>query len=129
MPGIRRRGQRGQATTEVVLLVPVLLLLIMSVVHFGLWYHGGHVVRAAAQEGVRAARIENGTADDGRARAERFLASAAPTLVSGHRVSASRSLDVATVEVQGRVVGVIPGLVLPVRARATSPVETFRLSG
>ena len=124
----RTREERGQATTELVLLVPVLMLLIMGVVHFGLWYHAGHVVRAAAQEGVRAARAEDGTTDAGRTRAERFLASAAPTLITRATIDAARNSEMATVEVRGQVIGVIPGLPLPVRARATSPVESFRAS-
>ena len=54
----RARGERGSATTELVIAMPALLLLIMSIIQFGLWYHASHVAKAAAQEGVRAARIE-----------------------------------------------------------------------
>ena len=44
---------------------PVLLLIIMSVVQFGLWYHAAAVAKAAVAEGVRAARAEGATAADG----------------------------------------------------------------
>ena len=60
---------RGSATTEAVLLTPVLLFLVMLVIQFGLWYHAQHVAQAAAQEGVRSARVEGSTADAGRTRA------------------------------------------------------------
>ena len=51
-----RRGERGDAAVEAVLITPVLLFLIMVVIQFGLWYHASHVAEAAAQEGASAAR-------------------------------------------------------------------------
>lgn len=122
----RLRGERGDATVEAVLAVPVLLLLIMTVIQFGLFYHAAHTAEAAAQEGVRAARVEDGTAADGRDRAERFMHDAAPTLVNDVRVDAARDNEVARVEVTGSVRAIVPGLHLSVHAKAESPVERFR---
>ena len=51
----RACDERGDATTELVLVTPVLLLLIAFVVQFALWYHASHVAEAAAQEGACAA--------------------------------------------------------------------------
>ncbi|MDP9404524.1 MAG: pilus assembly protein [Actinomycetota bacterium] len=120
------RVESGQASTEAVLIVPVLLLLIMFVIQFGLWYHAEHVVQAAAQEGVRSARLEGGSAEMGRRRAERFLARAGSRVVSQPVVRSSRDSSSATVAVEGHAVAVVPGLRLPVRANAVSPVEEFR---
>ncbi len=120
------RTERGSAATEVVLLTPVLLFLVMLVVQFGLWYHAEHVAQAAAQEGVRSARLEGSTADAGRTRAVDFLAVSGPTIVQDATVTASRDAETATVEVRGRAVAVVPGFSLPVNAKATSPVERFR---
>lgn len=123
---MKARDDQGLATTEVVLLVPALLFLIMVVIQFGLWYHAQHVVLAAAQEGVRAARVEAGSAADGQVRAEVVLATLAQALVEEKRVTSVRESDVAIVEVRGRVTAVVPGLSLPVSARAESPLERFR---
>ena len=120
------RTERGSAATEVVLLTPVLLCLVMLVVQFGLWYHAEHVAQAAAQEGVRSARLEGSTADAGRTRAVDFLAVSGPTIVQDATVTASRDAETATVEVRGHAVTVVPGFSLPVNAKATSPVERFR---
>jgi len=120
------RTERGSAATEVVLLTPVLLFLVMLVVQFGLWYHAEHVAQAAAQEGVRSARLEGSTADAGRKRAVDFLAVSGPTIVQDATVTASRDAETATVEVRGHAVTVVPGFSLPVNAKATSPVERFR---
>ncbi|MEW6470661.1 MAG: TadE/TadG family type IV pilus assembly protein [Actinomycetota bacterium] len=118
----RLRDESGEAA-EVVLVTPVLLLLVLLVLQFGLWYHAAHVAHAAAQEGVRAARLEGGTDEDGRQRAERLLARAGPTIVGDPVIDVSRDVATAVVEVRGRSVAVIPGMRLPIRARAASPVE------
>jgi Flp pilus assembly protein TadG len=121
--------ERGSATTEVVLLVPVLLFLIMLVVQFGLWFHAQHVAQAAADEGARAAKVEGRTSADGAARANAFLNQAASELLDDRAVDANRTPELATVTVRGHVVAVVPGLHLAVRARATDPVERFRPDG
>ena len=119
------RDERGDAVTETVLLVPVLMLLIMLVIQFGLWYHAQHLVQAAAQEGARAARAESATAEDGRAQADSFLRETAGESVRGADIEAERTIDSVTVRVVGEAPAVVPGLRLGVRASATSPVEEF----
>ncbi len=119
-------GERGSASTEAVLVTPVLLFLVMLVVQFGLWYHAQHVVRAAAQEGVRVARAELGSAESGQEQAEAFLGAAGPRVVGGIEVVAERGSETATVSVSGEAVAVVPGFALPVKATATSPLERFR---
>lgn len=121
----RQAADRGAATTEIVLLTPVLLFLLLVIIQFGLWYHAQHVANAAAEQGVASSRAFSGSAEEGRERAEEFLAAAAPTLVEGAVVESDRSGDVATVEVSGTAVALIPGLTLSVRAEASSPVERF----
>lgn len=122
----RLRDERGDAAIEAVLAVPVLLLMIVIVIQFGLWYHASHTVKAAAQEGVRSARIEDGSAAEGQVRAAQFVANAAPTLVEDVTVTASRDDETARVEVRGSVHSLVPGLNLSVHAEAQSPVERFR---
>ncbi len=122
----RLRSERGDATVEAVLAVPVLLLLVLLVIQFGLYYHAAHTAEAAAQEGARAARVDGASADDGKTRARTFMADAAPTLVRDVTVIATRNAETARVEVRGVVHAIVPGLDLSVRAEAESPVERFR---
>ena len=121
----RPEAERGSATTEVVLLTPVLLFLIMAIIQFGLWFHAQHVAQAAAEQGVRTAHSNGSTVEDGRQRAEDFLDEAAPTLIGDPQVVAGRENDVASVTVDGTAVALVPGLSLTVHAEATSPVERF----
>ena len=119
------RDEQGEATTELVVVTPVLLLLIGFIFQFALWYHASHVAAAAAQEGVRAARAFGGSADAGQARAEHFLAETGPTVVRQPEVSASRGPQTARVEVRGQAPAVVPGLRLSVTATSESPMERF----
>ena len=121
----RLRDERGDATTELVLVTPVLLLLIGFVIQFALWYHAAHVAEAAAQEGVRAARAFGGSAEAGQTRAAHFLAETGPNIVRSPEVTASRDLRTARVEVHGQAPSVVPGLRLAVTAEAESPTERF----
>ena len=120
------REEHGAATAEVVLITPVLLLLIMLVVQFGLWYHGSHVATAAAQEGARAARVDGGSNEEGAARARSFVARLGRDVVGQPQVNAERDAARARVEVRGTAVAVVPGLRLPIRAVSEGPVERFR---
>ncbi len=126
MPTPRVRGESGIATTEAVLVTPVLLFLVMLVVQFGLWFHAQHVALAAAEEGARAARAVRGSTATGQHRATAFLDQAAPTIITDRSVTATRTAEAVTVAIRGRSVRVVPGLSLPVEARATSPIERFR---
>ena len=121
----RLRNEQGEATTELVLVTPVLLFLIGIIVQFAVWYHASHVAQAAAQEGVRVARAFGGSADAGQARAEHFLAETGPTIVRGSEVTAFRDAQSARVEVRGHAPSVVPGLRLGVNAEAQSPTERF----
>lgn len=116
----------GFASTEIVLLTPVLLLLVMLVVQFGLWYHAQHVAQAAADEGLRGARAGLGSIEAGEARADAFLDQAASSIIEERVVVVTRDADLARVTVTGHAPAVIPGFSLPVRANATAPVERFR---
>ncbi len=121
----RPRGDRGEATTEMVLVVPVLMLLVFLVVQFGLWYHANNVAEAAAQEGARSARLTGGTDDAGQTRAAEFMHANAPSLVEVTSVTATRTDDTVRVEITGTLAAIVPGINLPVHAEAESPIEQF----
>ena len=120
-----RAADRGSATVQLVIATPVLLFCVLVIVQFALWFHASHLAIAAAQEGNRAARVSDGSAAAGQARAESFLEQSAHDLVHGARVVATRDATTARVEVSGYVVAVIPGLRMPLRAVSQSAVERF----
>ena len=121
-----QRRQRGSATVETVIAVPVLIFLILVVIQAGLWFHGAHLVEAAAQEGVRAGRVDGGSSAVAEVRARQFLTHLSPSLAGTAAITTSRNVDRTRVQVSGRVQPVIPGLDLTVTASAEAATERFR---
>ncbi len=121
----RARGEAGVATLALVLTIPAVLFLLMSVAQFVVYYHASHLATAAAQEGVRAAQVVDGTAADAQARTEDFLAQAGPALVLSPVVAVTRDVDNARVEVSAHAPQLIPGIALAIHAVAHGPTEQF----
>jgi Flp pilus assembly protein TadG len=122
----RVADERGAATAELVIATPALLFLLLLVVHVGLWFHAAHVASAAAQEGARAARNEDGTREAGEDAANRLLDELGARLVMDRDVDVERGADEVRVVVTGHGPTVVPGLRLPIRAESVGPVEVFR---
>jgi Flp pilus assembly protein TadG len=122
----RPRSEGGYVTTEVVLLVPVLLFLVMLVVQFGLWLHAQHVAQAAADEGLRSARVASVSVADAEAQTSAFLDQAGRTVIEDRVLAVDRDADLARVTVTGHAPVVVPGFELGIRAVAAAPVERFR---
>lgn len=123
---VRCRGDSGSATTELVVITPLLLLLVLASVHVGLWFHANHLVNASAQEGARAARAAGSTDQDGFDRANQLLDELGSGAVSDRTVTVARTATEVTVTVTGMSPAVVPGVSMSVTATSTSPIEEFR---
>ena len=117
-------SERGSASIQMVLLLPVLFTVMFLGMQAALFYHARSVAIAAAQEGARASSVEDGSGGAGAAAATKEAAAAGgEDVIKGARVSSSRTAQVATVTVTGTSLSVIPGWSPSVRQSATAPVE------
>ncbi len=123
-----RRDQTGSATLQTVLVMPLLLLVITAIVQFALWYHASHIAIAAAQDGARAARVEGGTSQTGRVRAQQVIDQLGTRVLNNTTVTVTRDAEMARVEVRGLAPELVPGLRLPVHAVSAGKTERFRAS-
>jgi Flp pilus assembly protein TadG len=73
--GARRASQSGQAVIELALTLPLLLVIVMGILDFGLMFQSYEVVTNAAREGARVGVLPNYTTADAEARAQQYLAS------------------------------------------------------
>ena len=73
--GPRRASQSGQAVIELALTLPLLLLIVMGILDFGLMFQRYEVVTNAAREGARVGVLPNYTLEDVRARTRQYLTS------------------------------------------------------
>lgn len=109
-----------------VFLLPALFTLMFAGVQAGLWYQARAVAYAAAQEGVRAAAAENGTAYAGSAAASDYLADVGAEL-SVRNVVPQRTLTEARVTVTVQAQSIVPLWNPEISQSASLPVE--RLTG
>jgi Flp pilus assembly protein TadG len=119
------RAERGSVTVETVLLLPAVVLFMMAVLQFALYYHGANVATAAAQDAMRAARVESGSAGAGEARGQEVLSFAAGSVFDDVDVSVSRGDRNVRVVVEGSVASLVPGVHLHVTRTSEGPVEQF----
>jgi Flp pilus assembly protein TadG len=60
-----RRHERGLTSTEVAVLMPILIALVLVPIQVGLWWHAKQVADGAAREAVDAAQVISATEADG----------------------------------------------------------------
>ena len=105
-------------------MTPSMFALMFLGMQAALTYHGRTVAIAAAEEGSRAAGALGAASAAGRAAASAFVASAGGDgVLTGVRVSVTRTATTATVVVTGSTPSVIPGWHPTVTQSASSPLE------
>ena len=118
-----RPRERGLTSTELAVVIPVLIALILVPFQVALWWHARQVADAAANEAVDAAQVATATQQDGEAAAAWFLDAAGN--LTDPQVTVTRTPDTVTVTVTGRAPRLIPGRDWAVTAVASGPIERF----
>jgi Flp pilus assembly protein TadG len=125
----RSRGEDGSATLELTVLFPVLLLLIFGVIQGALFFHGRNVALAAAEQGVRAARLDGQSDPAGTAaqQARQFLLDTGEIdNLSDLSITPAVTGRQVGVTVTARTVSLLPGVPGPrVSQTAAGPREQF----
>ena len=127
----RPGAERGSVTIEVVVLFPVLLVMIIAIVQYGLWFHARSLALAAAQQGVTAARTYTAEPGTGTHAATAFLDTHATDTLTDLTVTATTpGAGQVGIEVTGRALSLVPGIPGPtVFQSAAGPVERFTTAG
>ncbi len=135
MAARRLRGDDGAATTELVIVAPAFLFMILLIVQLGLYFHAISIASAAAQEGARDASLQPASLEAGETAARDLLDALAPELlagadVDGQFVDGGESVRMTVTGDVSQVVA-IPGadLSISVSETAETPVERFRPAG
>lgn len=110
-------------TTEVVVLIPVLLLLVMLCVQVAAWHHAATVASAVAAQ-VAATEARHGAIPgDGERQGSELLARRAAR--AGAPIRVERSMATVRAEVTVLVPALVPGLPVEVSRSATVARERF----
>lgn len=124
----RLRDDRGSATVQYALLLPLFLLLFLTAAQAGLWWYARTLCLTAAQQGTQAGRTVTGSAADAQQTALLFLTRTGSGAVTDPGVStAGTSTTTVRVEVSATAMRVlpIPGLNLRVSQSVESAKERF----
>ncbi|MFD9125414.1 TadE family protein [Kitasatospora sp. NPDC059571] len=124
------RGDRGASAVEFLLITPLLFLMLLSIVQFGMYFFAAQVTEAAAQAGARKARA---TADDNpggwrdlaRSTSQTRIDTLGPALVGSATITPIQDGDQVGITVTSTVVPVVPWLHLRVTTRSIGPIERF----
>jgi Flp pilus assembly protein TadG len=116
--------ETGAAAVEFVLVAPVVVLVFLLLVQWTVRLHAERAVDAAAREGAVAAARWDGSAQAGESVARDYLTRLDPN-VGAAAFRAHRGAEVASVQVRGDVLAMVPFLHLRVSSTAEQPVERF----
>ena len=119
----RRRCESGQGVAGFVVTFPILLALLAAIVQVALYEYGQHVLDAAAQEGLAAARVQGGTSASGQDRANHVLTTVGKGIVLEPTVAVTRGASDVRVDVTGRTPSLLPLLPVSMHADAEGPLE------
>jgi Flp pilus assembly protein TadG len=126
-PPLSRRDERGIVTLEFVAVVWVFMVIVLGAAQFGLWWHGQHVVLAAAQDAARLAAAQDGTPAAGHTRARQLLQAGLGADAATATVQVHGGRELASTTVTGRLQPLLPfGEGIGLRATAHSFAEHFR---
>ena len=105
----------------------MVLALTLGGVQAAMWYQARNMCQAAAQTGVRAARVLNAPHNAGTAAADDYLAAIAKQTVTDARTTQAVTATTVTVTCSGDAERVfpLPGLTVRVSQSATAPRERF----
>lgn len=116
-------GEAGATTTELAVLMPVLIVMLLAPIQVGLWWHARHVADAAVEEALDVAQVEASNEAEGRNAALELLAQAGN--LRDASVVVRRGVDDVVAEVRGRSPQVVPFIDWGVISRAGGPIERF----
>lgn len=120
---LRRGTERGSATFEMVVMLPILFALLFGGLQAALYLHARTLAIAAAQEGARAAAAEHGTLHAGVSAAHAFATQVGRDSLRDVTVTGQRTPTTATITVTGVSLTVIPGWDPHVTQTVTQQVE------
>ena len=121
----RATGDRGATTTELAVLMPAVIIVIMMIFQVAMFWHAKQAADVAAEEAVEAAQLATATAADGTAGSNTILGQAGNLRNATIDVDRNTATGIVTVTVTGDAPALIPFGSWTVSATAQGPIEQF----
>ncbi|MGC9501037.1 TadE family protein [Streptomyces sp. WG7] len=124
--GRRWTDDRGDASIQMAIVYPFVLLAAIAVIQASMWYYARQIALTAAREGVTAARAYQAGPADGTARARQVLGRTAGDSLRSVSVSAGSDGERVRVQVSGVAQSLLPGVPgLTISQSASGPAERW----
>ncbi|MEV5645052.1 TadE family protein [Streptomyces flaveolus] len=124
--GRRWADDRGDASIQMAIVYPFVLLATIAVIQASMWYYARQIALTAAREGVTAARAYQAGPGDGTAQAREVLGRTAGDSLRSPSVTAGSDGTRVRVQVSGIAQSMIPGVPgLTITQSASGPVERW----
>lgn len=125
------RDDRGDASIQMAIVYPFVLLVTLAVIQASMWYYAREIALTAAREGVSAGRSYQAGPGDGAARAREVLGRTAGDSLRGASVSTGGSNgERIRIQVSGTAQSMLPGVPgLRITQSASGPVERWTVPG
>ncbi|WP_309030736.1 TadE family protein [Streptomyces alfalfae] len=124
--GRRWADDRGDASIQMAIVYPFVLLAAIAVIQASMWYYARQIALTAAREGVTAARAYQAGPADGTTRARQVLDRTAGDSLRSVSVSAGSDGERIRVQVRGIAQSMIPGVPgLTITQSASGPAERW----
>ena len=112
-------------STEVAVVMPVMIVVVMLVFQVGLFWHAKQAADVAAEEAVDAAQVATATEADGYAGANTILSQAGNLRDSEVTVDRNAATGIVTVTITGHAPSIVPFGSWTVSAQAQGSIERF----
>lgn len=106
------------------MVMPMALLMLLTLVQAGIWFHARSAAQHAAQSGVDAERVHNAPPGAGSSAAHDVLRRMGGSVTSPS-VTVERAGEQVSVRVDGEAILLLPGMNVRVSQRVQAPVEEF----
>ncbi|WP_272943853.1 TadE/TadG family type IV pilus assembly protein [Streptomyces sp. TOR3209] len=124
--GRRWADDRGDASIQMAIVYPFVLLAAIAVIQASMWYYARQIALTAAREGVTAARAYQADPADGTTPARQVLDRTAGDSLRSVSVSAGSDGERVRVQVRGVAQSMIPGVAgLTITQSASGPAERW----
>jgi Flp pilus assembly protein TadG len=123
------RSDSGVAATELAIVMPVMIVVVMLVFQVALFWHAKQSADVAAEEAVDAAQLDTATEADGHAGAAAILGQAGNLRNAEVTVTRDTATGVVTATVTGQAPAIVPFGTWRVSAQAQGSIEQFVPAG
>ncbi len=118
-----RGGRDDKGGADTLFVIPLMFVMLLGILQYGLWAHAHHRAQAVATEALAAARAFGSSAGEGRARGNALAEDLGGTILRNVSVRVQRGDATTSTRVDGTAISLVPGWDPSVSTTLSGPTE------